>query len=151
MKYNDSYLKTLSVQIDSLKEEYENAKSITTDCKNTLDDMRYWVGYYKSDITELRELADDKFYQAQMEWEYGSKDCAAVLSEEGHEINQRIADTKEDLNESYNSLNAAKEDFQQALSNQRAIKARLDRLKALHKGYIQKNREERFKRLKMDR
>ncbi|MDE6845903.1 MAG: hypothetical protein K2J99_09070 [Lachnospiraceae bacterium] len=103
--------------------------------------MRYWIDYYKSDIAELRELADDKFYQSQMEWEYGNRDSAAVLSEEGREINQRIADTKENLNESYDSLNAAKKDFQQALSNQRAIKARLDRLKALHKGYIQKNSE----------
>lgn len=142
MKYNDTYLETLSCQIDSLKEAYENAKAITTDCKNTLDATRYWIGYYKSDVDELRALADDKFYQSQMEWQYGNKDSAAVLSEEGREINQRIADTRENLNESYDNLDAAKEDFQQALSNQRAIKARLDRLKTLHKGYVQKYKEE---------
>ena len=142
MKYNDSYLKTLSGQIDSLKEAYEDAKATTTECMNAVEDMRYWIGYYKSDIEEMRELADDKFYQSQMEWDYGDKDGAALLSEEGHEINQRIADARENLNESYDNLDAAKEDFQQALSTQRAIKARLDRAKMLHKTYIQNHKEE---------
>ena len=142
MKYNDAYLETLSNQIASLKDAYEDAKANTTERKKYLDDMRDWIGYYKSDIAEMRELADDKFYQSQMEWEYGSRDSAALLSEEGHEINQNIADIKENLNETYATLDFAKEDFQQALSTQRKIKAQLDHLKTLHKSYIQNHREE---------
>lgn len=142
MRERDRVLERLAQRIDLLKEQYEDAKEITSECKEDVLDAEYWVAYGKEERDESRAMADEKFELSRACWEDGDKDGAAIYSEEGREINERVREAQENLDEYYHELNCMKEKFHQALSNQKEIKEELDKTIFMHKQRVQELKQE---------
>lgn len=133
MREQDATLQYWSERINSLRAEYESAKSNTSHLYDQMDSAWQSLHDLQEQYREYKEQADYEFQESQYCWSMHDGASAKGHSENGHILNEKKAEIGSYLDGAHARFDSAKAQFDGAVAYQRGIKAELDQARNEHK------------------